>query len=120
MNTTKFLLIVGSSLLAPLAVAAGDPVVGAQKATLCTACHGSNAFPGMFPLVQLGGRDADKLVIKTNKYRSGKLLSPMMNMAVMFINDKDVEDIAAYYHSLGKPAMSMLGIKGDDDIQAGN
>lgn len=120
MITTKVLLLAGTTLLASSAFAAGDPAVGAQKALLCSTCHGNNAFPGVFPLVQLGGRDADKLVIKTNKYRSGKLISPMMNMAVMTLNDRDVEDIAAYYHSLGKPAMPMPGIKGDEDIQASN
>jgi len=120
MNTTKFLLLVGTALFASSALAAGDPAVGAQKAGLCVACHGNNVFPGMFPLVQLGGRDADKLASMTNKYRSGKLISPVMNMAVMFVNEKDVEDIAAYYYSLGKPAFPMPGIKGDENIQASN
>jgi cytochrome c553 len=101
-----------------LAHAAGDPAVGATKAAACVACHGSKDFPGMFPLVQLGGRDADKLATKTNKYRTWKLVSPMMNMAVVLLNDKDVEDIAAYYQSLGKPAMPLPGIRGDEDIVA--
>ncbi|MGA7178334.1 MAG: cytochrome c [Thiobacillaceae bacterium] len=120
MNTAKALLFVSTALIASTGFAAGDPVAGAQKAAVCTTCHGNNAFPGIFPLVQLGGRDADKLVIKTNKYRSGKLISPMMNMVVMLLNDKDVEDIAAYYHGLGKPALPMSGIRGDEDIQASN
>ena len=120
MNIAKALLFTSSALIASTGFAAGDPAVGAQKAAICVNCHGSNTFPGLFPLVQLGGRDADKLVIKTNKYRTGKLISPMMNMTVMLLNDKDVEDIAAYYHSLGKPALPMPGIKGDEDIQASN
>lgn len=42
-----------------------------------------------------------------------------MNMATMFYTDKDLEDISAYYHSLGKPALSLpfLQIKGDDEAQ---
>ena len=120
MNSTKFLLFAGTALFVSSALAAGDPAVGAQKAALCVACHGNNAFPGMFPLVQLGGRDAETLASMTNKYRSGKLISPMMNMAVMLINDKDVQDIAAYYYSLGKPAFPMPGIRGDENIQARN
>jgi iron complex outermembrane receptor protein len=49
----------------------GDPAAGERKSAACASCHGSASFPGMFPLVQLAGRDADKLTIKTNKYRSG-------------------------------------------------
>ncbi len=120
MNTTKFLLFVGTALIALSALAAGDPTVGGQKAALCVTCHGNNTFPGIFPLVQLGGRDAGTLAIKTNEYRTGKLISPMMNLAVMFINEKDVEDIAAYYQSLGKPAFPMPGIRGDKDVRASN
>ncbi|MEW6119808.1 MAG: cytochrome c [Pseudomonadota bacterium] len=100
------------------AFAAGDPVAGERKAAACAACHGSASFPGMFPLVQLAGRDADKLTIKTNKYRTGKLFSPLMNLAVMGASDQDVEDISAYYQKLAKPFMPMPGIRGDEDYQA--
>lgn len=99
-------------------VAAGDPVAGERKAANCISCHGSASFPGMFPLVQLAGRDADKLSTKTNKYRSGKLISPIMNMSVMSLSDQDVEDISAYYQKLGKPFLPMAGIRGDEDITA--
>ncbi len=111
-------LLLAALVVSTSAVAAGDPVAGEHKAAACAACHGSASFPGMFPLVQLGGRDADKLATKTNKYRSGKLFSPMMNLAVMTLNDQDVEDIAAYYQKLAKPFMPMPGIRGDEDIQA--
>jgi hypothetical protein len=36
----------------------------------------------------------------------------------MTMTDKDVEDVSAYYQSLGKPYMPMPGIRGDEDIQA--
>lgn len=117
MNPIKS-LVLASLVLSTPALAAGDPVAGEHKAAACAACHGSASFPGMFPLVQLAGRDADKLATKTNKYRSGKLFSPMMNLAVMSLNDKDVEDISAYYQKLAKPFMPMQGIRGDEDIQA--
>ena len=117
MNLAKT-LILATAVVSASAVAAGDPVVGERKAAACVACHGSAAFPGMFPLVQLAGRDADKLSTKTNKYRSGKLFSPVMNLAVMTMNDQDVEDVATYYQKLAKPFLPMQGIRGDEDIQA--
>jgi cytochrome c553 len=116
MNIVKT-LVLATAVVSTSAVAAGDPVAGERKATACVACHGSAAFPGLFPLVQLAGRDADKVATKTNKYRSGKLISPMMNLAVMPMNDQDVEDVAAYYQKLAKPFLPMAGIRGDEDIQ---
>jgi cytochrome c553 len=101
-------------------VLAGDPVVGKQKATACIACHGSDTFPGIFYTLQLGGRNADKLTVKTMKYKTGKILHPMMAAAVAFFDEKEIQDIAAYYQSLGKPAFtsSLITIKGDDDAAA--
>jgi len=117
MKAVKLFAVVSTLVLAGQATA-GDVTAGATKATNCVVCHGSASFPGLFPLVQLAGRDADKLTIKTNKYRSGKLFSPLMNLSVAMLTDKDVEDISAYYQQLGKPAMPMPGIRGDEDIQA--
>jgi cytochrome c553 len=99
------------------ALAAGDAVAGKNKAALCVACHGNDSYAGIFYTLQLAGRNADKMTVKTNKYRSGKVLHPMMNLAALTLNDKDVEDISAYYQSLGKPVMTspLFSIKGDDD-----
>jgi cytochrome c553 len=109
-------LALAAAVASTSAVAAGDPVAGKQKGLHCVACHGSESFPGLFPIVQLAGRDADKLTIKTNKYRSGKLFSPLMTLAVLPLNDQDVEDISAYYNAMGKPFLQMPGIRGDEDI----
>lgn len=94
-----------------------DAVAGKNKAALCVACHGNDSFGGIFYTLQLAGRNADKLTVKTNKYRTGKLLHPMMNLATIPMNDKDIEDISAYYQSLGKPAFTSpyFAIKGDED-----
>jgi cytochrome c553 len=119
MRISKLGVLVISAIIAQSAFADGDPVAGAQKAALCIGCHGNQQFPGVFPLVQLAGRDTDKLVIKINKYRDGKLFSPMMTMVAMGLSEKDAEDIAAYYHSLGKPAFPIAGIHGDEDILPG-
>lgn len=98
---------------------AGDPVVGKQKATACIVCHGSENFGGIFYTLQLGGRNADKLAIKTNKYKSLKILHPMMNMATAFYTEKEIEDVSAYYQSIGKPFLTspFFTIKGDDDAK---
>lgn len=111
------LALVTTSLLSTAALAAGDPVVGKQKATACIACHGSESYPGIFYTLQLGGRNADKLEIKTMKYKTGKILHPMMNIAVAFFDEKEIRDISAYYQSLGKPFFTspLIKIKTDAD-----
>lgn len=112
------------SLSAVLAVAApsqaGDAAAGKQKATACVLCHGDQSFGGIFYTLQLAGRDADKLTIKTNKYRTGKILHPVMNLFTVGLNEKDVADISAYYQSLGKPAFTspLFKIKGDEEVAA--
>ncbi len=99
---------------------AGDPAAGQQKAGACILCHGTTGFPGIFYTYQLAGRNADKLTVKTNKYRTGKIVHPIMNLAVMPLTEKDVEDISAYYQSLGKPIQvaPFVTIKGDDEEPA--
>jgi cytochrome c553 len=101
-------------------VLAGDPVVGKQKAVACIACHGNDVYPGIFYTLQLAGRNADKLAVKTMKYKTGKILHPMMNVSTVFFDEKEIQDITAYYQSLGKPAFTspLIKIKGDDDETA--
>lgn len=115
----KFALVtlLAATAIATPALAGGDPVVGKQKATACMACHGNESFGGIFYTLQLGGRDADKLLVKTMKYKNFKIVHPMMNMATAFFSEKEIEDISAYYKSLGKPAFTspLFTIKGDDE-----
>jgi cytochrome c553 len=98
---------------------AADVAAGKEKSIACVACHGNDAFPGIFYTLQLAGRNADKLTIKTMKYKNLKIVHPMMNMSTVFFNEKDIEDISAYYQSLGKPMFTspLITIKGDDDEQ---
>ncbi len=105
------------ALVAATPALAGDAAAGKQKATACVVCHGSENFGGIFYTLQLAGRNADKLAIKTNKYKTFKVLHPVMNMATVFYSEKDIEDVSAYYQSIGKPFFTspLFTIKGDDE-----
>lgn len=118
MKKSLILPLMTTALIAAHAQA-GDPEAGKQKAAACAVCHGNESFGGIFYTLQLAGRDADKLAIKTNKYKSGKILHPVMNLATAFFTEKEIEDISAYYKSLGKPALTLpfIRIKGDDDVE---
>ncbi len=119
MKTTLVLAMITTLGVAAPAFA-GDAAAGKQKAGACVSCHGDANFPGMFYTLQLAGRDADKLTVKTNKYRTGKILHPIMNMFTMGLTEADIADISAYYKSLGKPALSspLFKIKGEDEAPA--
>lgn len=114
---SRIAVLTALSLLVTAPAFAGDAAAGRQKAAACVLCHGSENFGGIFYTLQLAGRNADKLAIKTNKYKSFKILHPMMNMAVLFYTEKDIEDVAAYYQSIGKPFFTspFFTIKGDDE-----
>lgn len=104
------------TLLSGQAMAVGDPVAGQVKAGACIVCHGTVGYPGIFYTLQLAGRNADKMVVKTNKYRSGKILHPIMNISTIGLTDQDVENISAYYQSLRQPILLWPGmqVKGDE------
>lgn len=120
MKALKLVLSAVAAITISTPVLAGDPVVGKQKAVACIACHGSDVYPGIFYTLQLGGRNADKLAVKTMKYKTGKILHPMMAFATAFFDEKEIQDISAYYQSLGKPAFTspLIKIKGDEDDAA--
>ena len=114
MNKLVVATLLGTTFLSG-AWAAGDPKAGAAKAGPCIICHGTTGFPGIFYSLQMAGRNADKLTVKTNKYRTGKIIHPIMNLATMPLKEQDVEDISAFYQSLGKPIIiPFVPIKGDD------
>lgn len=113
--TTLFSALVLSVAAAP--VLASDIEAGKAKAGSCVVCHGDQGFGGIFYTLQLAGRNADKLTVKTNKYKTGKVLHPIMNLATVGLTDQDIANISAYYQSMGKPAfvLPFVEIKGDDD-----
>lgn len=82
----------------------------------CGACHGEQDLDGIFYTYPLTEGNADKLTIKTNKYRPGKTFHPLMKLSVGLI-DMDVAAIPADDPSPGKPAFTppFVKIVGDDD-----
>ncbi len=89
-------------LAAGISHAAGDPQTGQGKAYPCTACHGADGLkqaPGQ-PLI--GGRPAGQLLAAMHDFRSLKRFHPYMQILLLSMTEKDMEDIAAYYAGVGK------------------
>jgi cytochrome c553 len=81
--------------------AAGDAQAGKAKAAACAGCHGANG-EGVKPNPALAGKKAEELVQSLKDYKSGKRANPIMKTFAGQLSDQDMENVAAYYASLGK------------------
>ncbi|HMK15099.1 MAG TPA: cytochrome c [Burkholderiales bacterium] len=84
-----------------LAYAAGDPVAGKNKNSMCAGCHGiadwRTAYPEVYSVPKLGGQHAAYIVKALHAYKSGARRHPTMNAIAGGLTDQDMADLAAYY-----------------------
>jgi len=113
----KFWVVLAAvlSIVSLYAHAAGNVELGKAKAIYCTSCHGA-AGEREVPLwtggySKLAGMAPDKFVAALKAYRSGQRFHPMMQFFVVPMSEKDMEDMAAYYSSLGTNLYQRLGGK---------
>ena len=94
-------------------LAAGDIVLGQAKAVYCTSCHGVDGKRDIPQMTggtsHIAGMDPAKFVGALKAYRYGQRFHPMMQFFVIPLNEKDMEDLAAYYASLGPSLYERLG-----------
>jgi cytochrome c553 len=92
-----------SALFASSAFAAGDPVVGREKSSMCEGCHGipgwRTAYPVPYSVPKLGGQHQDYIVAALKEYKSGDRPFATMRAITATLSDQDMEDLAAYYAS---------------------
>ena len=99
-------------ILTPLAIAAlclsssvamaGDAAAGKAKSATCVACHGANGISTNDLWPNLAGQKEGYLVKQIKAFRDGQRSDPMMAPMVASLSDADIEDLAAYFASLGK------------------
>ena len=108
MQRTIILLVVAFSALAALpglTQAAGDPDAGKIKAYTCTGCHGIPGYNNVYPtfkVPKIGGQNYEYLVAALNAYKNKERRHPTMNAQAMSLEQADIEDISAYFASLGQ------------------
>lgn len=85
--------------------AAGDVQAGKIKAYTCLGCHGipgyNNAYP-TYKVPKIGGQNYAYLVIALKAYKNGERDHSTMELQASSLNDGDIEDVSAYFASLGK------------------
>ena len=104
--TMKRLVLAAAIVLLPMsAVAAGDIEAGKSKSATCAACHGQDGIAKIDAYPNLAGQNAPYLVSSLKAYkdkqRTGGQAAIMQGMASN-LSEQDMEDLAAYYASLGK------------------
>ncbi|HET8551249.1 MAG TPA: cytochrome c [Gammaproteobacteria bacterium] len=99
-------LFAGAALFASAAYAAGDPAQGKIKSQTCLGCHGIAGYTTVYPeypVPKLAGQHAAYIVAALKDYKTGKRQFATMQAQASALSEQDMEDIAAYFASLGKP-----------------
>ena len=103
------------AVLAGAAQAAGDPAAGKTKFATCTGCHAipgyTNAYP-TYHVPRLGGQHADYVVAALKAYQAGERQHPTMHANAFSLDERDMQDIAAYLASF-KPAAEPYPVRGN-------
>jgi len=94
-------VIVLLAVFAPLqAFAQGDAGAGAEKITVCLACHGQDGNMSQLPNVpKIGGQTEKYLLKQMHDIKTGLRAAPLMTGMLNALNDQDMANVAAYYAS---------------------
>jgi cytochrome c553 len=98
-------LLTAASLTLPADGAqAGDAQAGKIKAYTCTGCHGIPGYNNVYPtykVPKIGGQNYEYLAAALKAYRDGERHHSTMQLQASSLSDTDIDDIAAYFASLG-------------------
>ena len=86
-------------------IAAGDEEAGRITAYTCTGCHGIPGYKNIYPtyhVPKIGGQNYEYLVAALKAYRNGERDHPTMEVQAASLTDQEIEDVSAYFASLGK------------------
>jgi cytochrome c553 len=101
------MLLSAASLFIPFGSthAAGDAEAGKVKAYTCTGCHGIPGYNNVYPsytVPKIGVQNYEDLTFALKAYREGERDHPTMGLQATSLSAKDIEDVSAYFASLGQ------------------
>jgi cytochrome c553 len=76
---------------------AGDAEAGKEKSRTCGACHGADGNSAAANFPRLAGQHYDYLVKTLRDYKTGARKNAIMAPQVANLNQRDFEDLAAYF-----------------------
>ena len=90
------------------AAQAQDAQAGEKKAAMCIGCHGipeyKASFPEIYRVPMIAGQNAKYIANSLAGYKKGDRKHPSMQAIARGLSEQDMNDLAAYYSQLGKPA----------------
>lgn len=93
------LIMIGATV--PLASHAGDAKAAEPLAsTLCAGCHGPKGMSSNPLWPNLAGQKEQYLIKQMADYKAGRRNDPVMEPLAQTLEDKAIEDFAAYYAEL--------------------
>ena len=102
-------LCIACALLASPAAAQGDAERGAKLAYTCLGCHGIEGYRNAYPsyrVPKLGGQKTAYLVAALQGYRDGTREHATMQAQASSMSDEDMQDLAAYFSSIGNETVA--------------
>jgi cytochrome c553 len=97
----KTLAIAAALALSAGNVMAADVAAGKAKAAVCAACHGADGISAIPNYPNLKGQKAAYIVKQLKDFKAGTRKDPVMGAQAAALSDADIENLAAYYESLG-------------------
>ena len=107
-------LLLTAVFFARPALADADVEAGKQIGYSCLGCHGIDGYRNAYPsyrVPKLGGQKATYLEIALKGYREGKRSHPTMIGQASSLTDQDIENVAAYFASIGGDTVAAGGSK---------
>jgi len=97
----KTLAIAAALALSAGNVMAADVAAGKAKAAVCAACHGADGISAIPNYPNLKGQKAAYIVKQLKAFKAGTRKDPVMSAQAAALSDADIENLAAYFESLG-------------------
>jgi cytochrome c553 len=85
----------------------GSVDVGKAKSMTCSACHGQDGNSVMPTWPSIAGQNAGYIAAQLHAFKDGSRTDPVMSAQSMALTDDDIRNLAVYFESLPKAAMSV-------------
>ncbi len=90
------------ALVATTTFAQGDVQAGQAASAVCAACHGANGVSSNPEWPSLAGLGETYIFRQLQAFKSGERKDPLMSPQAQALNEQQMQDLAAYYASLGQ------------------
>ena len=101
---TYSLMLSLTALTAATTSYAGDSTQGKTKAATCAGCHGIDGMGLSQEFPNLAGQKEAYIIKQLKAFKQGTRKDPTMSAMVASLSETDMQDLAAYYSSLGAEA----------------